>query len=428
MAEGRTLLITYYWPPAGGPGVHRWLRFSRYWPASLPRLTVVAPENAAYPIVDFELQKSIPEDLPIIRVPVIEPGNFFKSNPGVAFATGRSSFKSRVMAWIRGNLFIPDARVFWVRPLVRNLKAEFYKGDVRLLITSGPPHSVHLAGLHIKRLFPEIFWVADFRDPWMEVDYLHHLQLTAPARRRHEKLEKEVLNTADLILTISSGLRHILSAKTSKPVEVIPNSYDPEFLSQAAEATVYPKAFSIVHTGTMPAERDVPELWEALAGFPHPVKVRLVGTVAPQVMQSACQQGVKEQVHVEPAVPHNEALKIQREAALLLVVANRTPTAGSILTGKVFEYIASGRPLLAIGPRNSDIHRLVSETCAGWFIPYGEATSARQALEQAYALWKQGQLYGKAEALEPYSSAKLMNKLAEVLLEKGFIAQGAERR
>lgn len=420
MPERRTLLITYYWPPAAGPGVHRWLRFSRYWPSSLPPLTVVVPKNPAYPQTDPQLEKLVPADLPQIKVPIVEPASALKTKPGVAFAGGGSSFKSHLLAWIRGNFFIPDARVLWIRPLVNRLQSELQRGDIPLLITSGPPHSVHLAGLHLKRRFPSVFWVADFRDPWMEVDYLHHLRLSRFARRKHQKLEKSVLINADLILTISEGLRGILASKTIRPVTVIPNSFDPEWFAPVTGEEAYPKSFTLVHTGTMPAERDAPELWEALAAFPHPASVRLVGSVDPQVIQSAVQQGVQECIHVEPAVPHSEALKIQKAAALLLVVANRTPTASGILTGKVFEYLASGRPLLAIGPEDGDLHQLIRETQAGWFVPYGDAIAARRALEEAYWLWQQGRLMGKAEAVGAYSSANVIQKLADVLGQLGF--------
>lgn len=420
MPEGRTLLLTYYWPPASGPGVHRWLRFSRHWPASLPPLTVVAPSNAAYLQTDHNLENLIPASLSLIKVPIVEPASLLKARPGVAFVGARSSLKSGLMAWIRGNLFIPDARVLWIAPLVKRLKTELKKGDVALLITTGPPHSVHLAGLRLKQAFPKIFWVADFRDPWMEVDYMHHLRLSTFARRRHEKLERKVLEGADLIITISEGLRTLLSSKTSKPVSVIPNSFDPGFLNASANRAPYPEKFSIVHTGTMPAERDAPELWKALADFPHPISLRLVGTVDPQVIRSVRQRGIQALLHVDPPVPHQEALNIQREAALLLVVANRTPTATGILTGKVFEYLASGRPLLAIGPEGGDLHHLITETQAGWFVPYGDEVAARQALDQAYTLWQQGLLYGKPEALEAYSSSSVMKKFAELLEQQGY--------
>jgi glycosyltransferase involved in cell wall biosynthesis len=262
--------------------------------------------------------------------------------------------------------------------------------------------------------------VADFRDPWLEVDYLHHLRLTKIARRWHEKLERKVLEGADLIITISEGLRTLLSGKTSRPVAVIPNSFDPDFLKASADEVPYPEIFSIVHTGTMSAERDAPELWKALADFPHPIHVRLVGAVDNQVIRSAGQQGIQALLRIETPVSHQEALKIQKEAALLLVVANRTPTASGILTGKVFEYLASGRPLLAIGPEGGDLHHLINETQAGWFVPYDDEVAARQALEQAYTLWQQGLLYGKPEAAHSYRSSHVIKKLADILHQQGF--------
>lgn len=418
MSVGRALLITYYWPPASGPGVHRWLRFSRHWPHERWPLTVLAPEGAAYSEIDPALCKLVPEEVKVHKVPIIEPAQFFSKTPGVAFAGEENAgLRRKLIAWIRGNFFIPDARVFWVKPLVRHALRELRGTKPLILITTGPPHSVHLAGLRIKRRLTEIFWIADFRDPWMEVDYLHHLRLTPWARWIHARLERRVLRAADVVTTISPGLQRLLGAKSARPVVVVPNGFDPTLLP-SAEPVSYPSEFSILHTGTLPAERNVPELWEALQALNLPVIVQLVGRVDATIRQSIQAYGLQEKMHILPPVPHAEALQLQRQAALLLVVANRTDTSQGILTGKVFEYLASGRPIMAFGPPEGDLGQLIQELKAGWYIPFGRPDIARSVLQEAFQNFREGRLTDRPPNLGPYDSRKLALEFEKLFYQK----------
>ncbi|MCS6980571.1 MAG: glycosyltransferase family 4 protein [Flavobacteriales bacterium] len=418
MNVGRAVLITYYWPPASGPGVHRWLRFSRHWPHERWPLTVFVPERAAYIETDPTLCKLVPDAVKVHKVPIVEPAQFISNKPGVAFAGEKGTgFRHAVMAWIRGNFFIPDARVFWVKPLVRHVHRELKGSSPLMLITTGPPHSVHLAGLQVKRRLPEIFWIADFRDPWMEVDYLHHLRLTSWARWIHARLERSVLQGADVVTTVSPGLQRLLKAKTTCPVVVVPNGFDPTLLPPAQPKS-NPSEFSILHTGTLPAERNVPELWEALQRLQFPFTVHLVGQVDTSIRQSIQAYGLQGKVHVLPPVPHAEALQRQRQAALLLVVANRTDTSQGILTGKVFEYLASGRPIIAFGPMEGDLCHLIQELKAGWYIPFGRPDIARQVLEEAYHSFCEGRLLSRPPHLGPYDSRKLALEFEKLFYQK----------
>ncbi|MCS6980429.1 MAG: glycosyltransferase [Flavobacteriales bacterium] len=415
----RTWLITYYWPPASGPGVHRWLRFARLWPRHLPPLTVVAPEGAAYPQKDRELERQVPPELSVVRVPILEPGQFLNINPGTAFVSGTQSWKTWFSAWLRGNLFIPDPRVFWVRPLVHYLRDEIHRYQQPVVITTGPPHSVHLAGLRLKRKIPRLIWIADFRDPWLEIDYMAHLRLTPVARWCHQNLEKKVVRNADLITVISPSMRELMEKKTTKPVEVIPNGMDPRLLP-TPDLNYYPNEFQIVHTGSMPLERDAPELWTALASLSLPIKVRLIGQVDPRIIQGFQSRGLGQRVEVAPPVAHAQSLKEQQQAALLLVVANRTAHSGTILTGKIFEYLASGRPILAIGPEGGDLHQLITKSGAGWFIPYGQEELMCKAVTDAYQLWQKGQLVTQERPLHLYGSdhpLEILSRRLSLLLE-----------
>jgi len=409
------VLITYYWPPASGPGVHRWLRLSRRWPVHQLALTVCIPDKAAYPSLDKELLESVPEHIQTIQVRITEPGQFLGFRTGVAFTSNyKKSIFSKFLAWVRGNLFLPDARILWVNQVVKKLKKEYLSGHFKYLITTGPPHSVHLAGLKLKKIFPDITWVADFRDPWLEVDYLKHLHLTPLALKIHRIQESQVLTNADAIVTISDGISSILRKKTAKPVYVIPNGIDSSLFDDLSKSHC-PIRFNILHAGNMPAERDVPELWITLKNLDKPIYVDLVGHVDNAIIQSIRMAGIPHLITVKPPVSHKESLKLQNDSALLLVVANRTPHSKGILTGKIYEYLASGRPLLAIGEPGGDLEKLVKKFNAGWFIPYQDIHSCQKALEQAYTMWKEGKLESRTINLKEFDSGYLAQRFVEVL-------------
>ncbi len=193
----KVLIITYYWPPAGGSGVQRWLKFVKYFRDFGIEPIVYTVENAKYPIIDNTLEKDIPENVEILKQPIWEPNNLFsvfgkKKSESAGFLNQNPSFFGKVLQYIRANYFIPDARKFWVIPSVTYLKKYLSEYKVDVVITTGPPHSTHLIGLRLKEL-TGIKWIADFRDPWTEIDYFHQLPLTKKSIRKHQALEENVL-------------------------------------------------------------------------------------------------------------------------------------------------------------------------------------------------------------------------------------------
>ena len=243
----KVLIITYYWPPAGGPGVQRWLKFVKYLGEFEIEPVVYVPENPSYPIIDKTFESEIPNGLKVIRKKIFEPysiaGLFSKKNTdtisaGIIQAEENQTALQKAMLYIRGNFFIPDARKFWILPSVKFLKQELNEGKYDAIITTGPPHSLHLIGLQLKNKL-NIKWIADFRDPWTQIGYHEKLKLNAKSRRKHEELEKQVLNSADHIITTSFTTKEEFLFKTSKPVTVITNGYD----SNATKGLIRNKKF-----------------------------------------------------------------------------------------------------------------------------------------------------------------------------------------
>ncbi len=238
----KALIICYYWPPAGGPGVQRWLKFVKYLRDFDIEPVVYIPENPHFPIVDESLVAEIPTGITVIKQPIFEPykmaSAFSKSSTrqlsaGIIKSEKKQSILQKLMLFVRGNLFIPDARKFWIKPSVAFLDSYLKANPVDCIITTGPPHSLHLIGLKLSKR-TGLPWLADFRDPWTEIGYQKKLKLTHFAQQKHQHFESKVLNTADHILATSYATQKLLQAKTSKPVSCITNGFDEEALQDVS--------------------------------------------------------------------------------------------------------------------------------------------------------------------------------------------------
>ncbi|HEY4617707.1 MAG TPA: glycosyltransferase, partial [Flavobacterium sp.] len=294
MESKKLLIITYYWPPAGGPGVQRWLKFVKYLPDFGIQPVVYIPENPTYPIVDENLVKEVSDKAIILKQKIFEPyqlASFFSKNKTRKISSGiipnkkKQSFLDKLFLLIRGNLFIPDARVFWVKPSVRFLEKYIVENNIGTIVTSGPPHSLHLIGLELKQKL-NIKWIADFRDPWTTIGYHKSLRLSSYAAKKHKFLEHKVLNMADTIIVTSKTTKSEFEVITSRPIEVITNGYDVENI----EKQDLDSKFSLAHIGSFLSERNPTILWESLVelineipDFKNHLEIKLIGAVSHEV-------------------------------------------------------------------------------------------------------------------------------------------------
>ena len=236
----KVLIITYYWPPSGGSGVQRWLKFVKFLPQYGWKPIIIVPKDPEYPIYDYSLLNDIPKEAEIIELPIWEPYNIFKKlsgkkknervNNGLLFDNKSQSLFVKISLWIRGNLLIPDPRIFWVRPSIRRLKKILPEINPEVVVTTGPPHSVHLIGLELKKSFKNLRWISDFRDPWSEFQMLSEFYTSKFSYKRQRYLEKRVLDSASIITTVSPSWKKVLQSSTKTPVECITNGYDFEIL------------------------------------------------------------------------------------------------------------------------------------------------------------------------------------------------------
>ncbi|WP_340074015.1 glycosyltransferase family 4 protein [Leptobacterium sp. I13] len=422
----KVLIITYYWPPAGGPGVQRWLKFVKYLPESNIKPIVFIPENPSYPIVDKALLEEIPKEVTIIKHPIKEPYKFAnilskkktkKISSGI-IASKKQSTIEKILLWIRGNCFIPDARILWVKPSEKFLLAYIEKERIETVITTGPPHSVHLIGKKLKEKMG-IQWIADFRDPWTTIGYHKKLKLTQRARRKHKKLEKGILNAADDIIVTSPSTKQLFETTTDKPIIVITNGYD---AIHDVTLVKKDKKFTLSHIGSLLTERNPLILWEALSElinenktFKNDFILQLVGIVGKDVLDTIHRYIPKENTQLLGYVTHNEVLKLQSASQVLLLIEIDSEETACIIPGKLFEYLYAKRPIVAIGPKNWDVVSILEETKGGKAYTYDEKRQLKEKLLALYNAYRSGNLQVDSSELERYSRKALTKKLVSVI-------------
>jgi glycosyltransferase involved in cell wall biosynthesis len=422
----KVLIITYYFPPAGGPGVQRWLKFIKYLPDFDIQPIVYVPQNPTYPIVDAELEKEVPDSTIILRKSIFEPYKlasiFSKAktktiSSGIIPSQRRQTPTEKMLLWIRGNLFIPDARIFWVSPSVKFLKKYIRDHDIDTIVTSGPPHSMHLIGCELRHKL-NIKWIADFRDPWTTIGYHKALNLSRSAEKEHKKLEREVLNTADQVIVTSKNTKLEFSKITSKPIEVITNGYDN---SDVAVSSLDTK-FSLAHIGSFLSGRNPMILWQSLSelikevpDFATYFELKLIGTISSEILEMIHAYNLNDYLNLIGYVSHEEAIRHQKKAQVLLLVEINSFETISIIPGKLFEYMVSGRPIIAIGPRGSDFAEIITETNTGVFFDYEEKDKLKETILRYFAEFKEGKLKSNPVGLQQYSRKSLTGKLAELI-------------
>ena len=370
MAKKRVLIVTYYWPPSGGGGVQRWLKFAKLLPEWGWEPVIVTPSNPDVPVTDASLNDEIQPNTLVWSYPVHEPtrwlraiglGGASSSRLGAGGHKGVTWF-TKCVHWFRGNLFVPDARIGWVRPTARKVLRDLKEHPVDLIVSTGPPHSMHLLGLRLKQA-TGLPWVADFRDPWSTMDYLNEFHLTSITRKRIQSMEREVIQTADRLLVTSPGaLQELGVLKPSKGL-VLPNGWDKDdFPVPAPSPTLHDGKPVMGHFGALYGARNPKSLWPLLAQTGW--HLRMGGQVTEDVKQDILSSGIS--VEWLGDLPHKQAVRAMHGCHALLVAHNNSSSAKASTPGKVFECLATGRPLLVIGPEGSDLEA----RCVSWGKPF----------------------------------------------------------
>jgi glycosyltransferase involved in cell wall biosynthesis len=425
----KVLIISYYWPPSGGAGVQRWLKFSKYLRKFGWEPVVYTPENPESPHDDDSLLADIPPGMQQLKRRIREPYRLYKLftgrsskekfQPGFLDERKKHGLADQAATWVRGNFFIPDARKFWVRPSVTYLSEWLQQNRIDALVSTGPPHSMHLIALKLKQRL-DIPWLADFRDPWTRIDFYHKLRLTRWADRRQRHLEKLVLTTADRVVTVSRHGATDLQEISGRGVAVVANGYDP---MDFRDIPLFDhKKFSLTHLGSMNADRNPSALWEVLAsmakempGFSNDLQIKLIGKTDIAVTEMLKKLELDRFVHNRQYMPHDQALQEAGNSAALLLPLNQTPNVMGIVTGKLYEYLALQRPILCIGPPEGDAAAIIKVTGSGTTAGFDEQGAIRQTLVNWYTDYKQGRLSWQGAGTGDYSREALTRKIAKIL-------------
>lgn len=443
----RVLIITYYWPPTGGSGVQRWVKFAKYLPSEGWQPVIYTPENPEQLAVDTSLEAEVPAEAEIIRTGIIEPYGLYKkllrrsghSKEAVEVNPVNAQNKSLIQKaamWVRGNLFRPDPRCLWIRPSVRYLKKYLKEHPVDLIVSTGPPQSMHIIGMKVAAE-TGIPWVADFRDPWTKIFYFKHLAMTSATERWHKKMEKKVLDAASVVVAVSPLVQKEFQEMTDTPVELITNGFDEcDFNAEkCTEASGGPdKDFIIVHTGLFAADGNPTVLWDVLSEkceadstFKKRLKIKLIGKTDDQIIKALYERNLGDMLVNMGYQQHDIAVQQQREASLLMLPLRKEPEYKAVLPGKLFEYIASGRPILGIGQSDGAMAMILDETRTGTVLEWEDKTGIEEYVGQCWERHRAGSLSTDGADLTRFTRRSLTRQMAE-LFEKILDQVGDDKK
>ena len=425
----RVLVITYYWPPVGGSGVQRWVKFAKYLPSEGWQPVIYTPENPDLSSKDESLLADIPAEAEIIKRPICEPYGIYRkltgskgqikieANPG---GDGKKSLLKKISMWIRGNFFMPDPRCLWIRPSVRFLKKYLKEHPVDVIVSTGPPQSMHLIARKVS-LATGVPWVADFRDPWTKIFYFKHLMLSRRAERKHHRLEQSVLDDASAVVAVSPLVQEDFARMTSTPVHLVTNGYDE---SDYLESVTPDGNFNVVHTGLLTAEGNPRELWKALGAkcradkaFAEKFRLILAGKTDEKVLQSISEAGLASYLTNLGYIDHDKAVREQRKATVLILPIREEPETKAILPGKLFEYLAARRPVLGVGTSEGAMATVLHQTGAGKIFDWDDSAGISAYIDSLWEKISTGNSLEQSADIEKYSRRMTTRQMVGIFEE-----------
>jgi len=379
----RILIINYYWPPCGGPAVQRWLDFANRFATDKfeVHILTVSPETATFTSIDQSLVKEINSSIKVHHADASDYFWLYKKFLGKGKVPGNAladednpNVLKKIARFLRGNFFLPDPRRGWNANAKKEALSIIKQDKIDIIITAGPPQSTHLIGLDIKRQFPNLFWIADFHDYWTDVFFLDKFYRTRLARWVDRKYEKSVLISANHVLTHTDyGQKlyydKVKGERTPKFISVVRMGYD-EQKFRNFEKTEPSTSFKITYTGTLADYYDPECVLDALndiVGLKNGLdfELHLVGIISPKIKAYIEKTNLKKKTFFHGYIPHKESIRILFSSNLLLLFNPNVKNDIGIVPGKIFEYMATGIPILSISSHGSENEKLLEKHKAG---------------------------------------------------------------
>lgn len=426
----KILILTYYWPPEGGAGVQRWLKFVKYLSKEKYDITVYTPQNAESPNKDESLLADVPSNIQVIKKPIWEPFSYYKklTKKKGAFNAGflneeetkKNSFAEKISLFIRANFFIPDAKMFWIKPSIKFLNNYLQQNKFDLIVSSGPPHSLHLIAQKLKNK-TNIKWIADFRDPWTNIDFYKELPTLKLTDIKQKRLEKKVIRQADKVIVVGNQMKNeFLEESPRANISVITNGFD----SEINTANDFFKKFTILHIGSINADRSHESFYKAISlllaenpDFKRKFQIIFIGKTDQKARNLIRDNCLEEFCEFFPYKPYKELSSFQNKAHILYLPINNSPNAKGILTGKFFEYLSANRYILAQGPNDGDLANILKETNAGFIFNFKDVNNLKDKLEELFTDYLSGNYHFKSINIDSYSRKKITNKLELIFNE-----------
>ncbi len=424
LMKKKVLIITYYWPPSGGSGVQRWLKFAKYLPEAGWEPVVFTPENPDFDLKDETLLGEISPQLEVIKFPIWEPYQLLDKlrgkkelHPGRVLEQKEQGWIEKAAVWLRANLIVPDPRIFWVKPSVKFLTDLVKSGQFQAIITTGPPHSMHLIGRDLRRK-TGVFWLADFRDPWSQWEFLDKLPMQNYVRKKHAQLEKSVLKEADVVTTISPTFQLDLKKISGRKIELLTNGFDPSDIPLDFEPIQKKsKSLNLVYSGIIDSIRNPMPLLNAMKEEFNPmnedVNFTFVGRVSDQIKEEITSDDwLRSHVDFSGYVSHEEVFRFYQKADLLVLILTNTKNAQGNIPGKLFEYLATKIPVIALGDPEGDSSKILKNTGLDHVISFEDHVSIQMCLRKHFESdTKENQPF----TIEKYSRKNLSFQLAKLL-------------
>jgi len=419
----KILIIVYYFPPSGGSGVQRWLKFVKYLPEFGWEPTVITTKDGDYPSLDQSLLEDIPENIKIIRTKTPAFGSLFhKLNKktseipyGSLETSSEDSMIKKISIWLRLNLVIPDARKIWNNHAFKAASEELLSHKYDLIVTSGPPHSTHLIGLKLKQKF-NIKWIADFRDPWTTMGYLRNVRRWRITEKSDQKLEKKVVKNCDLLFAAHQMILDDFG--NDKKMHLLTNGFDHEDFENI-EREKEQKKFCINYFGTIALEANPISILKAINELFEKgnknIRLNFRGKVDHKVKQILQKEDRNDLIKFYPYTSHKETIKKMMNSSLLLLMVNNVPNNKGIIPGKIFEYIGSQIPILAVGPKDGETAKILEKTRKGKMFSYHEIEDIKKYIESKLNNWKNKKEISINQDFLKYSRKNLTKKLVSII-------------